>query len=152
MELENDAVFRVTSLGHAISPARQHYQSTGLHQATKISQEDTYHSDRSRLGADGHRLYQGVEERTIKLMESAACVTLQLYLYQQTRARGRDPIELLDEVESVLKIRCAYYLAGGMGRVTKGVFICSTIQCLFCARCVRQISGRSYSGIDSQAG
>jgi len=50
---------------------------------------------------------KGVEERTIKLMEVCGCVYADHDLHQQARPRRPRTIELLDEIENVLKVRCA---------------------------------------------
>ena len=51
---------------------------------------------------------KGVEERTIKVMEVCRLRdTPDHDLRQQAGPRGQDPIELLDEIESVLGIQCA---------------------------------------------
>ncbi|NOX08501.1 MAG: peptide chain release factor 3 [Gammaproteobacteria bacterium] len=67
---------------------------------------------------------KGVEERTIKLMEVCRLRTTPIYTFINKLDReGRDPIELLDEVEDVLKIRCAPITWPiGMGKRFKGVY------------------------------
>ncbi|MCB1584240.1 MAG: GTP-binding protein, partial [Xanthomonadales bacterium] len=51
---------------------------------------------------------KGVEERTIKLMEVCRLRTTPIYTFINKLDReGKDPIELLDEVEDVLNIKCA---------------------------------------------
>ncbi|HKJ09587.1 MAG TPA: GTP-binding protein, partial [Gammaproteobacteria bacterium] len=51
---------------------------------------------------------KGVEERTIKLMEVCRLRDTPIITFINKLDReGRDPIDLLDEVEDVLKIRCA---------------------------------------------
>ncbi len=66
---------------------------------------------------------QGVEERTIKLMEVCRLRDTPIMTFINKLDReGRDPIELLDEVESVLGIQCAPVTWPiGMGSRLKGV-------------------------------
>ena len=67
---------------------------------------------------------KGVEERTIKLM--AVCrlrATPIITFINKLDREGREPIDLLDEVEDVLKIKCAPITWPiGMGKGFKGVF------------------------------
>jgi peptide chain release factor 3 len=67
---------------------------------------------------------KGVEERTIKLMEVCRLRDTPIITFINKLDReGRDPIELLDEVEEILKIRCAPVTWPiGMGKSLKGVF------------------------------
>src|SRR5487761_2353054 len=66
---------------------------------------------------------KGVEERTIKLMEVCRLRDTPIMSFINKLDReGRAPIELLDEVESVLKIQCAPITWPiGMGSRLKGV-------------------------------
>src|SRR5829696_10097046 len=66
---------------------------------------------------------KGVEERTIKLMEVCRMRDTPIMTFINKLDReGRSPIELLDEVESVLGIQCAPILwPVGMGQRLKGV-------------------------------
>jgi peptide chain release factor 3 len=66
---------------------------------------------------------KGVEERTIKLMEVCRLRDTPIMTFINKLDReGRDPIELLDEVESVLGIQCAPVTWPiGMGKRLKGV-------------------------------
>lgn len=66
---------------------------------------------------------KGVEERTIKLMEVCRMRDTPIMTFINKLDReGRDPIDLLDEVESVLKIQCAPVTWPiGMGKRLKGV-------------------------------
>ena len=51
---------------------------------------------------------KGVEERTIKLMDVCRLRTTPIMTFVNKMDReGRDPIEVMDEVESVLNIACA---------------------------------------------
>ena len=67
---------------------------------------------------------KGVEERTIKLMDVCRLRQTPIFTFINKLDReGRDPLELLDEVESVLKIQCAPITWPiGMGQRLKGVF------------------------------
>jgi len=67
---------------------------------------------------------KGVEERTIKLMEVCRMRQTPIFTFINKLDReGREPIELLDEVESVLGIECAPVTWPiGMGRRLKGVY------------------------------
>ena len=67
---------------------------------------------------------KGVEERTIKLMDVCRLRDTPIITFINKLDReGRDPIDLLDEVEDVLKIRCAPITWPiGMGKQLKGVF------------------------------
>jgi len=67
---------------------------------------------------------KGVEQRTIKLMDICRLRQTPIFTFINKLDReGRDPIELLDEVESVLDIQCAPMTWPiGMGRRLKGVY------------------------------
>ena len=67
---------------------------------------------------------KGVEERTIKLMDVCRLRDTPIITFINKLDReGRDPIDLMDEVEEVLKIRCAPVTWPiGMGKNLKGVF------------------------------
>ena len=67
---------------------------------------------------------KGVEERTIKLMEVCRLRDTPIFTFINKLDReGRDPIELLDEVEDILKIGCAPVTWPiGMGKSFKGVY------------------------------
>jgi len=67
---------------------------------------------------------KGVEERTIKLMEVCRLRDTPIMTFINKLDReGRSPIELLDEVESVLKIQCAPVTWPiGMGSRLRGVY------------------------------
>jgi peptide chain release factor 3 len=67
---------------------------------------------------------KGVEERTIKLMDVCRLRDTPIMSFINKLDReGREPIELLDEVESVLKIQCAPVTWPiGMGKRLKGVY------------------------------
>ena len=86
--------------------------------------EDTY---RTMTAVDSALMVidvaKGVEERTIKLMEVCRLRDTPILTFINKLDReGRDPIELLDEVEAVLKIQCAPITWPiGMGKRLKGV-------------------------------
>jgi peptide chain release factor 3 len=67
---------------------------------------------------------KGVEERTIKLMDVCRLRQTPIFTFINKLDReGREPVELLDEVESVLGIECAPVTWPiGMGRRLKGVY------------------------------
>jgi len=67
---------------------------------------------------------KGVEDRTIKLMEVCRLRDTPIITFINKLDReGRDPLELIDEVESVLKIECAPMTWPiGMGKGFKGVY------------------------------
>jgi len=87
--------------------------------------EDTYRTltavDSALMVID---VAKGVEARTIKLMEVCRLRDTPIITFINKLDReGRDPITLLDEVEEVLKIRCAPLTWPiGMGKGFKGVF------------------------------
>jgi peptide chain release factor 3 len=96
---------------------------------------------------------KGVEERTIKLMEVCRLRDTPIITFINKLDReGRDPIELLDEVEEVLKIRCAPITWPiGMGKSLKGVFHLLTDSVhLFSAKDADKISsGEVIEGLDN---
>jgi peptide chain release factor 3 len=87
--------------------------------------EDTYRTltavDSALMVIDGAK---GVEDRTIKLMDVCRMRDTPIITFVNKMDREiREPIELLDEVESVLKIKCAPVTWPiGMGRDFKGVY------------------------------
>ena len=87
--------------------------------------EDTYRTltavDSALMVIDCAR---GVEERTIKLMEVCSLRATPIMTFVNKLDRdGRAPIELLDEIESVLKIQCSPLTWPiGMGRDLLGVY------------------------------
>ncbi len=93
--------------------------------------EDTYRTltavDSAMMVIDAAR---GVEERTIKLMEVCRLRDTPIVTFVNKLDReGRDPIELLDDVESVLKIQCAPVTWPiGMGAGFKGIYNLETGQ------------------------
>jgi peptide chain release factor 3 len=87
--------------------------------------EDTYRTltavDSALMVIDAAR---GVEPRTIKLMEVCRLRTTPIMSFINKLDRdGREPIDLLDEIESVLRISCAPLTWPiGMGREFRGVY------------------------------
>lgn len=87
--------------------------------------EDTYRTltavDAALMVID---VAKGVEQRTIKLMEVCRLRTTPILTFINKLDReGRDPIDLMDEVEEVLNIQCAPITWPiGMGKRFKGVF------------------------------
>jgi len=87
--------------------------------------EDTYRTltavDSVLMVIDGAK---GVEERTIKLMEVCRLRDTPILTFINKMDREiRDPIEVLDEIESVLGIRCApVNWPIGMGKGFKGIY------------------------------
>jgi len=87
--------------------------------------EDTYRTltavDSALMVIDGAK---GVEDRTIKLMEVCRLRDTPIVSFVNKLDREiRDPIELMDEIESVLKIKCSPITwPVGSGRDFKGVY------------------------------
>jgi peptide chain release factor 3 len=87
--------------------------------------EDTYRTltavDSALMVIDSAK---GVEERTIKLMDVCRLRTTPILTFINKLDReGREPIELMDEVEAVLDIQCAPVTWPiGMGKRFRGVF------------------------------
>lgn len=69
-------------------------------------------------------LAKGVEDRTIKLMDVCRLRDTPIMTFINKLDReGRDPIEVLDEIESVLSIQCAPVTWPiGMGKSFKGIY------------------------------
>lgn len=87
--------------------------------------EDTYRVltavDSALMVVDGAK---GVEERTIKLMDVCRLRDTPIFTFVNKLDRDiLDPIEILDEIENVLKIKCApINWPLGMGKEFKGVY------------------------------
>ncbi|MDR9433145.1 MAG: peptide chain release factor 3 [Spiribacter sp.] len=87
--------------------------------------EDTYRTltavDSALMVIDAAK---GVEERTIKLMEVCRLRNTPIMTFMNKLDReGRDPMDLMDEVERILGIRCAPVTWPiGMGKRFRGVF------------------------------
>ena len=116
--------------------------------------EDTYRTltavDSALMVIDSAK---GVEARTIKLMEVCRLRTTPILTFINKLDReGRDPIELMDEVEDVLNIQCAPITWPiGMGKRFKGVFhIYNNAVHLFSATHGGRIqSGQVIEGLDN---
>lgn len=86
--------------------------------------EDTYRTltavDSALMVIDNAK---GVEERTIKLMEVCRLRSTPIITFINKLDRdGREPVELIDEIEHVLNIKCAPVTWPiGMGKLFKGV-------------------------------
>jgi peptide chain release factor 3 len=87
--------------------------------------EDTYRTltavDSALMVIDAAK---GVEARTIKLMEVCRLRTTPIMSFINKMDRdGRDPLDLLDDIETVLSIQCAPVTWPiGMGRTFRGVY------------------------------
>lgn len=87
--------------------------------------EDTYRTltavDSALMVID---VAKGVEERTVKLMDVCRLRDTPIMTFINKLDReGREPIDLLDEVESVLKIQCAPITwPVGMGKRFRGIY------------------------------
>jgi peptide chain release factor 3 len=87
--------------------------------------EDTYRTltavDSALMVIDAAK---GVEDRTIKLLDVCRLRDTPIFTFVNKLDReSREPIELLDEIETVLRIRCAPVTWPiGMGKRFKGVF------------------------------
>ena len=87
--------------------------------------EDTYRVltavDSALMVIDGAK---GVEERTIKLMDVCRLRDTPIFTFVNKLDRDTlDPIEILDEIEDVLKIKCApINWPLGMGKEFKGIY------------------------------
>ncbi|MFA7633222.1 MAG: peptide chain release factor 3 [Thiohalomonadaceae bacterium] len=96
---------------------------------------------------------KGVEDRTIKLMDVCRLRDTPIITFINKLDReGRDPIDLLDEVEEVLKIKCAPLTWPiGMGKGFKGVFhLYNDAVYLFSARHEGKIAvGEVVQGLDN---
>ena len=116
--------------------------------------EDTYRTltavDSALMVIDSAK---GVEERTIKLMEVCRLRDTPILTFINKLDReGREPIELLDEIEQVLKIQCAPITWPiGMGKRFKGVFYLSsnTIHLFSPSHGDRIVQGEVVQGLDN---
>ena len=124
MEMENQRGISVTSsvMQFPYKAAMVNLLDTPGHEDFS---EDTYRTltavDSALMVID---VAKGVEARTIKLMEVCRLRTTPIFTFINKLDReGRDAIELLDEVEKVLAIRCAPVTWPiGMGKRFKGVY------------------------------
>ncbi len=98
---------------------------------------------------------KGVEERTVKLMEVCRLRDTPIMTFVNKLDReGREPVELLDEIERVLGISCAPVTWPiGMGRALKGIYHIGEdrIYAYDAARGGRVGRNRIIDGIDSAA-
>ena len=116
--------------------------------------EDTYRTltavDSSLMVIDGAK---GVEARTIKLMDVCRLRDTPIFAFVNKMDREiREPIELLDEIESVLKIRAApINWPIGMGRGFRGVynFYTDTIHVYVQGKCHTLMDDIQVKGLDS---
>ncbi|CCE22531.1 peptide chain release factor 3 [Methylotuvimicrobium alcaliphilum] len=130
---------------HATSDWMQMEKERGISVTTSVMQFEHKNSIINLLDTPGHEDFsedtyrtltavdsalmvidvaKGVEDRTIKLMEVCRLRTTPILTFINKLDReGREPIELLDEVESVLQIECAPMTWPiGMGKRFKGVY------------------------------
>jgi peptide chain release factor 3 len=114
--------------------------------------EDTYRTltavDSALMVVD---IAKGVEDRTIKLMEVCRLRDTPIFTFVNKMDReGREPIEVLDEIESILKIACAPVTwPVGMGRGFKGVYHLIEDAVYFREGQEREGYGRRVQGLDS---
>lgn len=116
--------------------------------------EDTYRTltavDSALMVIDSAK---GVEDRTIKLMEVCRLRDTPILTFVNKLDReGREPIELLDEVESVLKIQCAPMTWPiGMGKRFKGVYHLyrNAVQLFSPSHGERIVEGEMIEGLDN---
>lgn len=130
---------------HATSDWMEMEQQRGISVTTSVMQFDHHGAIVNLLDTPGHEDFsedtyrtltavdsalmvidsaKGVEERTVKLMEVCRLRDTPIITFINKLDReGRDPIELLDEVERVLQIQCAPMTWPiGMGKRFKGVY------------------------------
>ncbi|MFK8051951.1 MAG: peptide chain release factor 3 [Woeseiaceae bacterium] len=124
MKLEQERGISVTSSVMQF-PYRDHVVNLLDTPGHEDFSEDTY---RTLTAVDSAMMVidcaKGVEKRTIKLMEVCRLRDTPIVTFINKLDReGREPIELLDEIESVLDIACAPITWPiGMGRALKGVY------------------------------
>lgn len=130
---------------HATSDWMRLEQQRGISVTSSVMQFPFHHAIVNLLDTPGHEDFsedtyrtltavdsalmvidcaKGVEERTIKLMEVCRLRDTPIMTFINKLDRdGRAPIELLDEIERVLKIRCAPVTWPiGMGRDLRGIY------------------------------
>ncbi len=116
--------------------------------------EDTYRTltavDSALMVIDSAK---GVEERTIKLLEVCRLRHTPIITFVNKLDReGLEPIELLDEIESVLKINCAPITWPiGMGKTFKGVynFLDQSVTLFEPGRNEQMTEGKVYKGLNN---
>ncbi len=113
--------------------------------------EDTYRTltavDSALMVIDAAK---GVEVRTIKLMEVCRLRDTPIMSFVNKLDReGREPVELLDDIESVLKIDCAPMTWPiGMGKRFRGLYrIYDDTVCLFAGRSNNWAAPRCFKGL-----
>ena len=115
--------------------------------------EDTYRTltavDSALMVID---IAKGVEARTIKLMEVCRLRTTPIMTFVNKMDRfGRDPLEILDEVEEVLNIRCAPVTWPiGMGREFRGVYHLYEDRIYLYEPGSKAAQGETVDGLDSE--
>jgi len=124
MELEKERGISVTSAVMQF-PYQDHIINLLDTPGHEDFSEDTYRTltavDSALMVIDSAK---GVEDRTIKLMEVCRLRNTPILTFINKLDReGRDPVELMDEVEDILNIQCAPITWPiGMGKGFKGVF------------------------------
>jgi peptide chain release factor 3 len=116
--------------------------------------EDTYRTltavDSALMVIDSAK---GVEERTIKLMEVCRLRDTPILTFVNKLDReGREPIELLDEIERILNIQCAPMTWPiGMGKRFKGVYHLyrNAVQLFSPSHGHRIVEGEMIEGLDN---
>ena len=95
---------------------------------------------------------KGVEARTIKLMEVCRLRTTPIITFVNKLDRaGKDPVELLDEIESVLQIKCAPVTWPlGSGGSLAGIYHLTSDQLIVYNREDRKGMARVINGINSK--
>jgi peptide chain release factor 3 len=117
--------------------------------------EDTY---RTLTGVDSALMVidaaKGVEPRTIKLLEVCRLRNIPILTFINKMDREtKDPLELLDEIESVLKIKCAPITWPlGMGKSFKGVYHLLKNEFHFCVHGLnaKTQTAQIVTGLDSE--
>jgi len=96
---------------------------------------------------------KGVEAQTIKLLDVCRMRDTPIITFMNKMDREvRDPLELLDEVESVLKIQCAPVTwPVGMGKTFRGVYTCCATRSCCSRRARKRPTARSRSSRDRQS-
>ncbi len=114
---------------HATSDWMELEKQRGISVTSSVMQFPYGESIVNLLDTPGHAdfsedTYRVLEERTIKLMEVCRLRTTPILTFVNKLDReGRDAVEILDEIEDVLRIRCAPVTWPiGMGKRFKGVY------------------------------
>ena len=96
---------------------------------------------------------KGVEERTIKLMEVCRLRDTPIITFINKLDReGREPVELMDEVESVLNIKCSPVTWPiGMGKTLKGVYhlLNNRVHLFSATHGGKKLAGEIIAGLDN---